>query len=1078
VSTTTGFRLSPQQLRLWSHQMTGLTEPFRSRCALVLNGELAPAHLEQALRGLLAKHEILRTTYRPLPGTSTAVQLPGDVPATVLARHDWGGLSEQEACARLETLPVEAFPFHLATLGPRRHLLAIELSALSADQRTLVQLAREIGEAYAALQRGGQVSDADVQYADVAEVFNQLLEAEDTGAGRKYWQERSLTVALGASLPHVLSPASRKRLFQPRSERLTLAPETLAAVEAAARRAEVPVATFLLACWQLLLSRLSGSTAWTLAVRYHGRTYEGLDTALGLFERYLPLHGEHAPHTRFSELLREVARSLEDTAEWQDYFDAASGLSTPGPDGLPCFFPFAFEEQAWPDAVHAGGLTFTVARMDAHTERFELKLATVRRDASVELVLYHDASSVGPEQVSRLLERLEVLVRSAAAFPELAVDALPLIGAVELERLAGFNRTERPAPPERCIHEQLDEQTRWAPERLAVVFEQQRLTYAELSARANQLAWLLRERGVGPEVRVGLFLERSVDALVGLLGILKAGGAYVPLDPMYPHERLGSILQQADATHVVTRAGLSNLLPPGVAHPICLDTEAEALARAPDTAPETGVRPDNLAYVLFTSGSTGRPKGVMIQHRSVLNLAEALHTQVYESRGPGLRVSVNAPLVFDASVKQWIQLLYGHTLHIVPEELRPDAGRLCDWVRTNCLDVLDCTPSLLVPMLEKGLGREPGVSPVLVLVGGEALDGRSWAELARRERTRFVNVYGPTECTVDATACAASESREPTIGGALPNMRVHLLDRHLRPVPLGVAGELFIGGAGVGRGYVGQPSLTAERFVPDPFGPPGARLYRTGDLGRYREDGRIDFIGRADHQVKLRGFRIEMGEIEACIRQHPEVGETVALVREKPPGEARLVAYFVPRRGVPAGTEAHARQLSAEVRDFLRQILPEYMVPSTLVPLDRMPLNRNGKLDRSALPDPHTAMADSAPHEAPTNSFEQTIADIWRVALKVDKVGRHANFFDLGGHSLLMVQVHERLSAAFGRRFSMVELFQHPTVAALAKYIGQAQTPETAAQDATREVHDERARKQRQAMEQQALRIKAGRGKR
>jgi len=1078
VSTTTGFRLSPQQLRLWSHQMTGPTEPFRARGALVLEGELEPAHLEQALRVLLVKHEILRTTYRRLPGTNTAVQVPGDVPATVLARHDWGGLSDQKALARLETLPSEVSPFHLAMLSSRRHLLAIELSALSADQRTLVQLARELGEAYAACQRGGQVPDADVQYADVAEVFNQLLEAEDTGAGRKYWRDRSLTVALGASLPHLLSPASREGRFQPRSERLMLAPESVAAVEAAARRAEVPLSTFLLACWQLLLSRLSGSTAWTVAVSHHGRTYEGLDTALGLFERYLPLHGEPPPHTSFSELLRDVARSLRDTAEWQDYFDATSSLSTPGPDGLPCAFPFAFEDQAWPDTVQAGGLTFTVARMDVHTERFELKLATVRRGASVELVLHHDASRIGPEQVARLLERLEALVKGAAASPELAVDALPLMGAVELERLADFHRTERPAPPEHCIHEQFDEQTRLAPERLAVVFEQQRLTYAELSAQANRLAWLLRERGVGPEVRVGLFLERSVDALVGLLGILKAGGAYVPLDPMYPRERLGSILQQADATLVVTRAGLSHLLPAGVAPPLCLDTEAEALTRAPDTAPETGVRPDNLAYVLFTSGSTGRPKGVMIQHRSVLNLAAALHTQVYESRGPGLGVSVNAPLVFDASVKQWIQLLYGHTLHIVPEELRPDASRLCDWVRTNRLDVLDCTPSLLVPMLEKGLGQEPGVSPVLVLVGGEAIDGRTWSELARRERTRFVNVYGPTECTVDATACAASESRDPTIGGALPNMRVHLLDRHLRQVPIGAAGELFIGGAGVGRGYVGQPALTAERFVPDPFGPPGARLYRTGDLGRYREDGRIDFIGRADQQVKLRGFRIELGEIETCIRQHPEVGETVALVRETPPGETRLVAYFVPRRGMPAGTEALARQLSTGVRDFLRRMLPEYMVPSALVPLDRMPINRNGKLDRGALPDPHTAMADSAPHEAPTNTLEQTIADIWRVALKVDKVGRTANFFDLGGHSLLMVQVHEKLSAAFGRRFSMVELFQHPTVAALAKYIGQAQNPETAAQGASREVHDERARKQRQAMEQQALRMKAGRGKR
>ncbi|MCY1022279.1 non-ribosomal peptide synthetase [Pyxidicoccus sp. MSG2] len=1063
MPTPSGFRLSPQQRHLWTLQQAEPGEAWRPRCVLLLEGALDVPRLTQAATDVLARHEVLRTEYLLLPGTGTAVQVPREVSATVLELLDGSSTSEEELEAKLDARPHEGPVFRLARVAPHRHLLAIHLPALSVDHRTLGSLARELGQAYAARLQGSALPSPDAQYADVAEVFNQLLEAEDTEAGRKHWLEQDFSRPSAAALP-VERPAASGRGFEPQRTLLPLAPERVSAVEAAAASAGVTPGTFLLACWQLLLSRLSGQPGWTVAVHHDGRTYEGLDEVPGLFERCLPLGGEPREHASFLDFLRDVDRARREAAEWQDYFDLARS---------PRGFPFAFVELARPEPVHAGGLVLSTTRMETRISRFELELTCLRGEGTLTLSLHHDASRYRAEDIRRLLVRFDTLLSGAAAHPEQAPEALPLVGEEELRVLAGFNPPEHEDTGDRCLHELFEEQARRTPERTAVVFEEERLSYAELAERARRLASYLRALGVGPETRVGLCLERSVEMMVGVLGILGAGGAYVPLDPMNPRERLTFILEKAEVQVVVTRSSLRPVLPPGTTRLVCLDSEAEAIARAPAAPPARSARPDNLAYVLFTSGSTGRPKGVMIPHRSVLNLARALERAVYAGLPSGLRVSVGAPLAFDASVKQWLQLLQGHELHIVPEEVRPDAARLSDWLRRHALDVLDCTPSQLGPLLARGLGREPDLSPARVLVGGEAIEARTWAELSRSESTRFINLYGPTECTVDATACTVDGASGPSIGRPLHNMRVYLLDRSLRPVPLGMPGELFIGGVGVARGYVGQPTLTAERFLPDPFGPPGSRLYRTGDLGRYREDGRIEFLGRADHQVKLRGFRIELGEIEELLQRHPGIGETAVVLRQPASGEPHLVAYFVPR-GAAVEDGLRMEELAAKLRAFLRELLPEYMVPSVLVPLARMPLNRNGKLDRGALPEPHPSRPEADPYVAPESPLERTIAAIWQEALGVEKVGLHGNFFDLGGYSLLMVRVHEKLSAALGRRVSMVELFQHPTVAALARHLAQDGASEAAPRS---EELDERARRQRQAMQQQAQLMKAGRGK-
>jgi amino acid adenylation domain-containing protein len=1091
VTHPPGFRLSPQQARLWSLLASGPATSARARAAFLLEGPLDAERLERTVREAVSRHELLRTYYRRLPGTGAALQVPGDVPATVLEVLDWSGTSTEAdaplhtampasvdaslhatvsavARARLhaimsaEALPEAGpVPLKLAKLHTEQHVLVVDLPAPSADRQTLLLLARELCQGLTS----PVAPDAEPppQYADVAEIFHQLLESEETGDGRRYWKSRDLSGVTGNVLPTRL-PDTHGPWKRPGRQSLPLAPRTAAALEALSTRLGARVADAVLAGWTLLLGRMGARDESCVAVRFDGRTYDGLDVALGLFERWLPLRPASRTGARFEDHVREVARERADAEAWQDYFDAV--YPSPAP------LSFSFQEILRPEPTQSGALKLSPLQLEARAERAELALSLVRAsDGSLTLELEHDDSAYTAVEATRMLARLDALLSAAATAPERTLESLPWVGAQELDLLEGFNRTARDYDTASTIPARVDIWARETPDALAVAFQDERLTFSALAERANRLAWHLRSKGVGPETRVAVCLERSVEQLVALLGILKAGGVFVPLDPTYPRERLAYVIQQSGAPLVLSRSHLrGSVVPEGTHALLCLDEAAEALAAAPTHAPDVALAPEGAAYVIFTSGSTGRPKGAVIAHRSALNLAATLRDTVYQGRGPGLRVSVNAPLVFDASVKQWLQLLNGHSLHIVPEEVRPDAARMRAWVARHAVDVLDCTPSLLVPMLAQGLGREPDFSPALVLVGGEAIDARTWAELSSRPRTRFVNMYGPTECTVNATTCPVVDSKEPSIGGPLGNVRVHVLDARSHPVPLGVPGELFIGGAGVARGYEGRPDLTAERFVPDPFSPvPGARLYRTGDLGRYREDGRLEFHGRADFQVKVRGYRIELGEIEALLRTHPEVADAVVVLRE-----ARLVAYFVPRRGMGPGDS----ELATQLRGFLREVLPEYMLPAVLMPLARLPLNRNGKLDRGALPAPVEGRPEAAPYEAPTTELEQRIATIWQEALKVERVGLHGNFFDLGGHSLLMVQVHEKLSAAFGRRFSMVELFQHPTVASLAKYVAQQSTPDAAGEDAKQQARDERARKQLQAMQQQALKAKAGRGKR
>ncbi|HYR08030.1 MAG TPA: amino acid adenylation domain-containing protein, partial [Longimicrobium sp.] len=745
-----------------------------------------------------------------------------------------------------------------------------------------------------------------------------------------------------------------------------LSPELLERLQALGRSEGTTLYMTLLGAFQVLLGKYAGSEDVVVGSPIAGRTRGEVEALIGLFVNTLVLRTDLSGDPSFRETLRRVREATLGAYEHQEVpFEKLVAELQPerSLSHSPLFqVMFTLQEaggggDALPGLKVGGvGATMEIAKFD-----LSLTLAATAQGLRGGLIYSTDLFERGT--IQRMLSHLARVLEQVAADADLRLSRLELLG--EAERglvLMEWNRTAAEYPTDRCIHELFEAQAARTPGAVAVVFEGTELTFSELDARANRLAHHLRDLGVGPDARVGLCLERGVDAIIGLLAVLKAGGAYVPMDPSYPVERLREMLADSRPVVLLTQASLrEHVCSPGVPA-VALDADADAWAERPETPPALlGLTPENLAYVIYTSGSTGRPKGVMVRHGSVVNLASALRARIYAAHPGPLRVGVNAPLVFDASVKQIVQLLAGHTLCVLPEDVRRDPAALVAWLDHARVDTVDMTPSLLRLALAEGLGRDG--SPRFVLVGGEAVD-EELRERMSRVSTRFYNVYGPTECTVDATAREIGASGPAAaIGGPLPNVATYVLDPRLLPVPVGVPGELYVGGAGVARGYLDRPGSTAERFVPDPFGgEPGARLYRTGDRVRWMADGTLEYLGRLDVQVKVRGFRIELGEIEVRLAEHPDVREALVLAREDIPGEKRLVAYVV--------GAVHTDALRAH----LRQSLPEYMVPSAFVVLDALPLTPNGKLDRKALPAPEGDAYARGSYEAPLGEVETALA--------------------------------------------------------------------------------------------------------
>ncbi len=1031
-----GFLLSPQQQRLWRLQGDEGVGAFRGQCALRLTGEVDREALSRSLDEAAARHEILRTAFRSMPGMELPLQVILDPAPVRLDELDRSAFEEAdpEAFDRAALARGDVFRARLVHVAPDEHLLVLDLPALCADLASLEALGAEIAAAYAGSPAAPD-AEPPMQYADVADWQNQLLDAEEGAEHldrwREHWREREIPALLDLRLPLEEPIGEEGGSFAPAEIPVPLPAGLADALARLAGEWEAPLPLVLLAAWQILLRRSTGRPDVLVGVLHDGRRYEELRTAVGPLARFLPIH-VHLPETlTVHEAVELACAADEEASRRQERF---SWAHLPGRDGVPAtrsFFPAGFE--AW-EAPPVHGAKVSLARRSGVLDRYKLELASVLRGGELEIELRYDPARFRRESVEILAERFRTLLASVAACPEAPIQALDVIGEGEVRRLEGFAvfaAVDAPAGDRSgTIHGLFEQQARRTPDRPAVWHDGSALTYVELDERANRLARRLIGLGVRLETPVAICFERSAVMVVAIFGILKAGGTWVPLDPTHPPERMAFVLDSVRAPLLLTTSSLRATVPAGETQVVCLDEET--LDDQPSTSPDIDVPEGAAAYAIYTSGSTGRPKGVMVEHRAAVNLLVGLEASVLPEGSP-LKASLNAPLAFDASVQQLVLLLAGHTLYVVPEEVRTDGAALVGFLQAQELDLFDCTPSQLRILLAGGLLSAAGSVPKAVLVAGEPIDEPTWAALAGSERTAFYNIYGPTECTVDATAHRIGTPPAGSIGRPLAGYEVRLLDSGLLPVPIGAPGELVIGGAGLARGYAGRPDLTAERFVPDPSlsGKPGARLYRTGDLARFDPSGHLEFLGRVDNQVKIRGYRIEPGEIEAVLLGHPGVREAVVVPRPGPGEEgAILVAYLIPSNEATSGFE------DGELHAFLRQRLPVYMVPSLFIPVPVFPLTGSGKVDRRALirrPLPERkGRRAGAPKVAPANEAERALVEIWQDVLRAEEISTADNFFQLGGDSILSIQVISRARQR-GLHLTARQIFEHQTVAELAR---------------------------------------------
>jgi amino acid adenylation domain-containing protein len=1072
--------LSFSQERLWFlAQLDPASPAYNMPAAVRLQGDLDVPALARSFAEVRRRHEVLRTTFPAVHGRPAQRIAPPEPIAVPLPVVDLGALAAGPRAAERARLALAEGrrPFDLAAgpllrttllrLGRREegeHMLLVTLHHVVSDGWTIGVLVRELGALYAAFVAGrpSPLPALPVQYADYAAWQRRFLDEAAMAEHLAWWRRR-----LAGPLPPLALPTDRPRpavqtLAGARLSR-TLPAAAVDELRAWSARSGATLFLALLAAFDALLARYTGQDDLLLGIPIANRNRLEVEPLIGVFLNMVVQRTDAAGDPSFHALLDRVRESFLAAVPHQEVpFEKLVLDLQPERDlSRSPIFQVQFSLQNTPSAPLAlPGLRLELLEDHNGTTKFDATVFLFDLPAGLTTTLEYNTDLFDAATIDRLLAHWETLLGGAVAAAGARLSELPLLAAAERAALlSGWNDEAAEFPAAPGLHRRFEAQAARRPGATAVVHDLAALTYGQLNARANRLARRLRALGVGPEMPVGLCVERSPDMVVAILGILKAGGAYVPLDPAYPPERLAWILEDAlrgaAAPVVVTQERLVERLQTGGGRPLrllCLDAERAALAalaadNGDDLPDPPGWDPEQLAYVIYTSGSTGRPKGVQVSHANVVRLFTA--TAPWFGFGPDDVWTLFHSYAFDFSVWEiWGALLHGGSLVVVPREVALAPAAFYELLATEEVTVLSQTPSAF-RQLARVEGEEGGRRLCLrwVVFGGEALDPAALAPwIARRgdDRPALANLYGITETTVHVTwrRLLAADLARPgasPVGEPIPDLQVHLLGRFGDLLPVGVPGEIHVGGAGVARGYLGRPELTAERFVPDPFAArPGGRLYRSGDLARRRPDGDLDYLGRLDGQVKIRGFRIEPGEIEAALARHPGVGEAVVMPRATAAGDRRLVAWVVPR-GAPVA--------AAELREHLLRGLPEYMVPAAFVPLAELPLTAHGKVDRRALPEPEAA-ASAPARVTPRNRAEARLAAIWRDVLRRDEVGIDDNFFELGGHSLLVTQLASRVRAAFGLELPVRAIFEAPTLAALAARLAALQPEDGAAEEA------------------------------
>lgn len=1040
-----GFQLSPQQRRLWLLQQQ--SQAFYAQCAILIEGQLNHDGLKHALHRVVRRHEILRTTFYRRPGIKIPIQVVSEsiLPSWREVAQGDGDCREteldfEEVLKQERSLPCdfESGPLVHACmrrLAAQKHLLVITLPAVLGDARTLKQLFKELADTYQAVLHGAESSVEATQYLQFAEWQNELTEAEEAAAGKEFWRRQTADALPELKLPLERAPRGEAR-FEPDSLRLTIDEETVNGLALLARHSATTIDVVLLACWQTLLLRLTGQSEFIIDCLFDGRKFEELDEVYGLFACSLPIRASLEKEAPFTTVLQRALESTREAQAWQEYFASAKEAAEPRTHEAQKDLPVGFSYEERPARQDRAGASFTYYMQYCCLDPYRIRLNCFRQDDSLTAEFQFEPARFNSENVLRIARGFQVLLQSVGRDPHSSIAALEILDKTERQQLlSDFNQTAAAYPRDKCIHQLFEEQAARTPDAPAVICGERQLTYSALNARSNQLARFLREHKVGPTVVVGLCVERSLEMLVGLLGILKAGAGYVALDPHQPTDRLAFQLEQSRTPMIITEERLLERLPRFRRATILLDSDWRRIEQEPDIDLDCAATPHHLVYVIYTSGSTGVPKGVAITHRSLVNYASficrKLRLDDFANTG-GLHFATVSTLSADlGNTAIFPSLISGGCLHILSHDIATDGTRFADYFAKHPIDVLKIVPSHLGALL--GAPEEGGLALPrrCLILGGEALSREMIERLSQRvSGFQILNHYGPTETTIGSLTYSIGEnealfslSATVPIGRPIANTQIYVLDERLEPVPNAVTGELYIGGDGLAEGYLHQPEQTAERFLPHPFSKDaGARLYKTGDLVRYLPDGNVEFIGRADQQVKLRGFRIELGEIEAALGAHPSVRAAVATAREDEPGHKRLVAYLV--------LQPQTALSDNELRSFLKEKLPEYMVPQAFVTLKVLPLTPNGKVDRKALPKPEQIESERA-LVSPFTSVEKTLAEIWEGVLGVERIGIHDNFFERGGDSILSIQIITRANRA-GLRLTPKQLFEHPTIAELA----------------------------------------------
>ncbi|MGC5561706.1 non-ribosomal peptide synthase/polyketide synthase [Streptomyces sp. FR-108] len=1014
--------LSFAQRRLWFlDRLRPGDARYNSAVALRLTGPLDRTALSRALDTVVERHEALRTTFeesdgRPAQTVRPAAPVPLPVTDTPSYALDAALLAEYR-----RPFDLGAGPLLRALLlceSDTAHTLLLTAHHIITDGWSMGVVLEELCTAYDAFAQGAspELGPVATQYPDFAAWQRDQLSGPRLERQLDYWKTR-LTGAVASRLP-LDHPRDGEESGAGAVRTFAVPAATTARLRELAAERHTTLFTSLVAACQALLARWSGQDDITVGSLTPGRSRTDLERTVGFFANTVVLRTPVDPDGSFRDLLGAAATTVNDAfahgdTPFERLVEAVGATREPGRN--PLFDVMVLLHPAPPAAPALRDLTATPVAVPRQAATFDLSVEFVPDGDGLTGLLEYRTDLFDTATAERLTDQLSRTLEGAATAPDRPLGSLPLLGPDEARRITEeWNGTALAVPAVTCP-ELLARQTERKPYATALVAGEDRLDYATLNSRADRLARHLVARGAGPERLVALQLPRTADMIVAILAVWKSGAAYLPLDLALPEERVRFLLDDARPAVVLDeallRAASGAGADPGPA-------EAPPAAASPD--------PDTLAYVIYTSGSTGRPKGVAVTHRSLAHLLAAHREGFVSDAGGGpLRVALTASFSFDTSLEGVLLMADGHPLHLVDETTRLDAAALVEYVVEHRIDFLDLTPSYLGQLLPAGLLTDPRHHPRVLMLGGEAIGPGLWRELAGHRGVAAYNFYGPTECTVDALACRIEGEGRPLVGRPLPNVRAYVLDDRRRPVPPGVGGELYLAGEQVARGYTGRPGLTAARFPADPFGPPGTRMYRTGDLARWTADGRLDYLGRADDQVKVRGHRIEPGEIEAALLDLPDLTGAAVVALPDAHGHLRLAAYAVPAADAEPPT-------AARLRDSCRRVLPDHMVPSSFTLLDALPLTTSGKLDRRALPAPDL---EAAPRErefvAPRTPEEETLAGVWAEVLGVTRVGVTDNFFELGGDSILSIQAVSRARAA-GLHLTSRDVFRHQTVADLA----------------------------------------------